>query len=110
MAQTCSNYVHIVPSDSSAGALKFAMPKKTEIAFISLDLETGSLPDDLSKESYLECKQSEYWNVGDGWSYKIFGAYLSRYDGIIVWHSKDVRINCVWFGLYICPYKPKPIY
>lgn len=86
-----SNYLHLVPSSSSAGALKFAMPQNSKIAFIQLDLETGSLPDDLSKESYLECKKSEYWNVGDGWSYKIFGADLSRYDGVVVWHSKDVR-------------------
>ena len=40
MVQTCSNYLHIVPSDSSAGALKFAMPKKTEIALSEYGRET----------------------------------------------------------------------
>lgn len=86
-----SNYLHIVPSSSSAGALKQILPRKAEIAFIQLDLETGALPDDLSQESYLNCKKTEYWDVGDGLSYKIFGADLSRYEGIIVWHSNDVR-------------------
>lgn len=86
-----SNYLHLVPSSSSAGSLKLILPREAEIAFIQLDLETGALPDDLSKASYLECKKTEYWDAGDGLSYKIFGADLSCYDGIIVWHSNDVR-------------------
>lgn len=84
-------YLHIAPSNSTAGALKHALNKEVQIAYIELNLSTGCLPVNLSKEEYQRCKEHELWNFGDGLSYKIFGADLSKYDGIVVWHSKDVE-------------------
>lgn len=84
-------YLHIVPSDSSAGALKQVLNKGVQIAYIELDLSTGCLPGNLSKEEYLRCKEHELLDFGDGLSYKLFGTDLSKYDGIVVWHSKDIE-------------------
>ncbi len=44
------------------------------------------------------------WNFGDGLSYKIFGADFSIYDGIVVWHSKDVE-SMLLLGLLASVYK-----
>lgn len=84
-------YLHVAPSTSTAGALKYALDKNTDIAYIELNFATGCLPENLSKEEYLRCKQYELWNYGDGASFNIFGADLSKYAGIIVWHSIDVE-------------------
>lgn len=95
-----SNYLHLVPSNSSAGALKFILPKGSAIVFMQLDLETGPLPFDLSKEEYLSCKEEELANFGNGNYSNLFGADLTKYDGVVVWHSTDVR--CMLMLSLIC--------
>lgn len=96
-------YLHITPSNSTAGALKQALNKGVEIAYTELHLSTGCLPKNLSKEEYKRCKQLELWDFGDGLSYKLFGADLSKYDGIVVWHSKDVE-SMLLLGLIASAY------
>lgn len=97
------NFLHIAPSNPTAGALKQALNKGIEIAYNELNLSTGCLPINLSKEEYERCKQHELWNFGDGLSSKLFGADLSKYDGIVVWHSKDVE-SMLLFGLIASAY------
>lgn len=99
-----TKYLHIAPSNSAAGALKQALNKGVQIAYIELNLSTGCLPINLSKEEYQRCKEHELWNFGDGLSYKIFGADLSKYDGIVVWHSKDVE-SMLLLGLLASAYE-----
>lgn len=99
-----TKYLHIAPSNSAAGALKQALNKGVQIAYIELNLSTGCLPINLSKEEYQRCKEHELWNFGDGVSYKIFGADLSKYDGIVVWHSKDVE-SMLLLGLLASAYE-----
>lgn len=96
-------FLHIAPSNPTAGALKQALNKGIEIAYTELNLSTGCLPINLSKEEYERCKQHELWNFGDGLSSKLFGADLSKYDGIVVWHSKDVE-SMLLLGLIISAY------
>lgn len=84
-------YLHVTSSTSSAGALKVALNKGTQIAYTELNLATGCLPKNLSKEEYIRCKQHELWDFGDGASFNLFGADLSKYDGIVVWHSIDIE-------------------
>lgn len=96
-------FLHIAPSNPTAGTLKQALNKSVEIAYIELHLSTGCLPKNLSKEEYKRCKQLELWDFGDGLSYKLFGANLSKYDGIVVWHSKDVE-SMLLFGLITSAY------
>ena len=84
-------YLHVTSSTSSAGALKVVLNKGVQIAYPELNLSTGCLPETLSKEEYLRCKQHNLWNFGDGASFNLFGADLSKYDGIVVWHSIDVE-------------------
>lgn len=98
-----TKYLHIAPSNSAACALKQALNKGVQIAYIELNLSTGCLPINLSKEEYHRCKEYELWNFGDGLSYKIFGADLSVYDGIVVWHSKDIE-SMLLFGLIASAY------
>ena len=86
-----TRYLHVTSSTSSAGALKQALNKGAHIAYPELDLATGCLPKSLSKEEYIRCKQYELWDFGDGASFNLFGADLSKYDGIVVWHSIDVE-------------------
>lgn len=99
-----TKYLHIAPSNSTAGSLKQALNKGVHIAYIELNLSTGCLPINLSKEEYQRCKKYELWNFGDGLSYKIFGADLSIYDGIVVWHSKDVE-SLLLLGLLSSTYE-----
>lgn len=99
-----AKYLHIAPSNSAAGALKQTLNKGVQIAYIELNLSTGCLPINLSKEEYQRCKEHELWNFGDGLSYKIFGADLSKYDGIVVWHSKDVE-SMLLLGLLASAYE-----
>ena len=96
-------FLHIAPSNPAAGALKQALTKGIEITYTELDLSTGCLPKNLSKEEYQRCKQHELWDYGDGLSYKLFGAELSKYDGIVVWHSKDVE-SMLLLGLITSAY------
>ena len=83
--------LHVTSSYASAGALKQALNKVVQVAYIELNLSTGCLPINLSKEEYQRCKEHELWNFGDGLSYKILGADLSKYEGVVVWHSIDVE-------------------
>lgn len=99
-------YLHIASSTTTAGILKFHLNKGVPVAYIELNLSTGCLPTDLSKEEYQRCKQSELWDFGDGESYKVFGADLSGYDGIVVWHSIDVE-SMLLLGLIASGYKGK---
>lgn len=84
-------YLHVTSSTSSAGALKVVLNKGVQIAYPELNLAIGCLPKNLSKEEYIRCKQHELWDFGDGASFNLFGADLSKYDGIVVWHSIDVE-------------------
>lgn len=95
-------YLHVAPSTSTAGALKYALDKNTDIAYVELNLATGCLPENLSKEEYLRCKQYELWNYGDGASLNLFGTDLSKYAGIIVWHSIDVESMLVLSMIASC--------
>ena len=97
-------YLHVVPSSTTAGALKQVLNKRVQIAYIALNLSTGCLPVNLSKEEYQRCKEHELWDFGDGLSYKIFDADLSKYDGIVVWHSKDVE-SMLLLGLLVSAYE-----
>lgn len=99
-------YLHIASSTSTAGVLKFCLNKGVSVAYFELNLSTGCLPTDLSKEEYLRCKQYELWDFGDGESYKLFGADLSVYDGIVIWHSMDVE-SMLLLGLIASGYKGK---
>ena len=96
-------FLHIAPSNPTAGALKQALNRGVEIAYTELHLSTGCLPKNLSKEEYQRCKQHELWDFGDGLSYKLFGADLSKYDGIVIWHSKDVE-SMLLPGLIVSSY------
>lgn len=84
-------YLHLTSSTSSAGTLKRVLNKGVHIAYPELNLATGCLPKSLSKEEYVRCKQQELWNFGNGACSNIFGADLSKYDGIVVWHSIDIE-------------------
>lgn len=97
-------FLHIAPSNPTAGTLKQALNKGVEIAYTELHLSTGCLPKNFSKEEYQRCKQLELWDFGDGLSYKLFGADLSKYDGIVVWHSKDVE-SMLLLGLIVSSYQ-----
>lgn len=81
-------YLHVADG-SSVGIIKWKL--KVQTAYIELDLATGCLPENLSKEEYLRCKQFQLWDYGYGESFNLFGADLSKYDGIVVWHSIDVE-------------------
>lgn len=83
-------YLHIADS-SYAGTLRQVLNRGVQIASVELNLATGCLPENLSKEEYLRCKQYELWDYGDGASFNLFGAELSQYDGIVVWHSIDIE-------------------
>lgn len=96
-------FLHIAPCNSTAGALKQALNKGVEIAYTELHLSTGCLPINLSKEEYQRCKKYELWDFGDGLSYKLFGVDLSKYEGIVVWHSKDVE-SMLLLGLITSAY------
>ncbi|WP_290055036.1 hypothetical protein [uncultured Muribaculum sp.] len=84
-------YLHVISSMGFAGFLKAVLNKGVQIAYPMLNLATGCLPKNLSKEEYIRCKQHELWDFGDGGSFNLFGANLSKYDGIVVWHSVDVE-------------------
>ena len=84
-------YLHVTSSTSAAGSLKRALNKGVHITYPELNLATGCLPKNLSKAEYIRCKQQELWDFGDGASSILFGADLSKYDGIVVWHSIDVE-------------------
>lgn len=99
-------YLHIASSITTAGYLTLHLNKRVPIAYFELNLSTGCLPKDLSKEEYLRCKQYELWDFGDGASYNLFGADLSVYDGIVVWHSIDVESMLV-LGLIASGYSGK---
>lgn len=99
-------YLHVASSTSSAGALKFVLNKGVQIAYPELNLATGCLPKNLSKEEYIRCKQHELWDFGDGASFNLFGADLSKYDGIVVWHSIDIESMLV-FGMIASCYDGK---
>lgn len=86
-----SKFLHIVPSDSSAGALKFILPKGTVITTINIALEVDFMPYDLSIDEYENCRDLQLWNYGEDKGFNIFGADLTEFDGVIVWHSTDVR-------------------
>lgn len=98
-----NKFLHIAPSNPTAGALKQALNKGVETAYIELHLSTGCLPKNLSKQEYQRCKQLQLWDFGEGLSYKLFGADLSKYDGIVVWHSKDVE-SMLLLGLITSAY------
>ena len=95
-------YLHITSSSSSAGALKVALNKGVQIAYAELNLATGCLPKNLSNEEYIRCKQHELWDFGDGASFNLFGSDLSKYDGIVVWHSIDVESMLVLSMIASC--------
>ena len=99
-------YLHIASSTSTAGVLKFCLNKGVSVAYSELNLSTGCLPTDLSKEEYLRCKQYELWDFGDGASYNLFGADLSVYEGVVVWHSIDIE-SMLLLGLIASGYKGK---
>jgi len=101
-----SKYLHIASSTTTAGILKFRLNKGVPVGYIELNLSTGCLPKDLSKEEYQRCKQYELWDFGDGASYKIMGADLSVYEGIVVWHSIDLESMLV-LSLIASGYKGK---
>lgn len=95
-------YLHITSSTSSAGALKVALNKGVQIAYAELNLATGCLPKNLSKDEYIRCKQHKLWDFGDGASFILFGADLSKYEGIVVWHSIDVESMLVLSMIASC--------
>lgn len=95
-------YLHITSSTSSAGLLKVALNKGVQMAYAELNLATGCLPKNLSKEEYIRCKQHELWDFGDGASFNLFGTDLSKYDGIVVWHSIDVESMLVLSMIASC--------
>lgn len=86
-----SKYLHIVPSESSAGALKLILPKDIQIAPINIAPEINFMPHDLSIYEYENCRDLQLWNYGEDKGFNIFGADLTKFDGVIVWHSSDVR-------------------
>ena len=95
-------YLHITSSSSFAGALKVALNKGVQIAYAELNLATGCLPKNLSNEEYIRCNQHELWDFGDGASFNLFGSDLSKYDGIVVWHSIDVESMLVLSMIASC--------
>lgn len=99
-------YLHVASSTSTAGALELRLNKGVSVAYLELNLSTGCLPKDLSKEEYQRCKQFELWDFGDGASYNLLGADLSGYDGIVVWHSIDVE-SMLLLGLIASGYNGK---
>lgn len=92
-------YLHIADF-SSASIIKKEL--RIQIACLELKLATGCLPGNLSKEEYLRCKQYQLWDYGDGLSFNLFGADLSKYDGIVVWHSIDVESMLVLSMIASC--------
>ena len=94
-------YLHIA-DPSYAGTLKRILNRGVQIASVELNLATGCLPESLSKEEYLRCKKYELWDYGDGASFNLFGADLSKYDGIVVWHSIDVESMLVLSMIASC--------
>lgn len=99
-------YLHVTSCTSSAGILKLVLNKGVQIAYQELNLATGCLPKSLSKEEYLRCKQHELWDYGEGTSFNLFGADLSKYDGIVVWHSIDIESMLV-LGMVASCYEGK---
>ena len=100
--QNNRRYLHVTSTSSSAGSLKYALNRGVNIAYLGLNLSTGCLPKSLSKEEYLRCKQHELWNLGDGASSNLSGVDLSKYDGIVVWHSIDVESMLVLSMIASC--------
>ena len=99
-------FLHVTSTTSSAGSLKYALNRGIQVVSVELNLSTGCLPKSLSKEEYIRCKQYELWNFGDGASSILFGADLSKYDGIVVWHSIDVESMLV-LGMIASCYEGK---
>lgn len=71
--------------------MKFILPKGSEIAQIKIALEVDFIPYDLSFDEYENCHDLQLWDYGDDNGFNIFGADLTTFKGIIVWHSIDVR-------------------
>lgn len=100
-----TKYLNIVP-DCVIGFFKFALGDKVPLASIDLNMSFGLLPQDLSLEEYNRCKNEDYVDWGDGQSRKIFGADLSKYEGIIIWHSKYID-DALTFAMICSNYKGK---
>ena len=94
------NYLHV--TTASVGELKVSLNRGVQIAYAELNLATGCLPKNLSKDEYIRCKQHKLWDFGDGASFILFGADLSKYDGIVVWHSIDVESMLVLSMIASC--------
>lgn len=87
MSKDYSKYLHVFASDAGLSCLWTALDERYPAASIELDLSIGLLPKDFSLDEYHRCKQGEYKDWGDGTSLMVFGADLSKYEGIVVWHS-----------------------
>lgn len=87
MPKDYSKYLHIFDSGAGIGCLWEALNERYPAASIELDLSIGLLPQDFSLDEYYRCKQGEYKDWGDGSSFMVFGADLTKYEGIVVWHS-----------------------
>ena len=94
-------YLHVTTT-TSVGELKVSLNRGVQIAYTELNLATGCLPKNLSKEEYIRCKQHELCDFGDGASFILFGADLSKYEGIVVWHSIDVESMLVLSMIASC--------